>query len=445
MKYLYLVSILIALVSGVNAIELSAQVAPSHDWPYYLTPDGEMVYDIQNGVTWLADANLPARERFGLPFCDSSSTDPTELCMYASGSMNYTSALAWVAALNAHHYLGHSDWQLPTTPFTEPGPGCGAKGPPGNNFGFGCDANALGSLYYTALGFWDPNTAVPIPPSEIGPFRNFQPNHYWSSSPGGGLACNIDNFDFANGAQGGGCGQDFLDVIPMIEGKIPGEKPNYGRGLQVSFDRKTVYDPSAGVAGVGVTWLADANLAASNTFGLARCDTPTTPKPCIARDGSMDYDSAVQFIANMNAYDNGAGYLGQTNWQLPPVNASCPLYNCFDPGNPMGFLYYVQFRLSAGTPVVPTPDIAVGPFRHLQTSPYWSCQADRIQDPCEPETDGANGPGGAPAEWGFSFGDGFLGTSRLPDDHFVTAYFVGCDLPNANECVHVREPGPGKQ
>ena len=142
MKYLYLVSILIALVSGVNAIELSAQVAPSHDWPYYLTPDGEMVYDIQNGVTWLADANLPARERFGLPFCDSSSTDPTELCMYASGSMNYTSAVAWVAAMNAANYLGHSDWQLPTTPPNDPS--CSANGTNGNSFAFGCGGNALG-------------------------------------------------------------------------------------------------------------------------------------------------------------------------------------------------------------------------------------------------------------------------------------------------------------
>jgi hypothetical protein len=29
--------------------------------------------------------------------------------------MNYIAAVAWVAAMNGANYLGHSDWQLPTT------------------------------------------------------------------------------------------------------------------------------------------------------------------------------------------------------------------------------------------------------------------------------------------------------------------------------------------
>jgi hypothetical protein len=43
----------------------------------------------------------------------------------------------------------------------------------------------------------------------------------------------------------------------------------------------------------------------------------TTPMLCIAQDGTMDYDSAFQFILNMNAYDNGAGAA------IKPWQASC--------------------------------------------------------------------------------------------------------------------------
>jgi hypothetical protein len=120
----------------------------------------------------------------------------------------------------------------------------------------------------------------------------------------------------------------------------------------------------------------------------------------------MTMASANQLIANMNSY-NGTGYLGQTNWQLPVSIPTCPLYGCADSGNPMGILFYDQFGLTATTPVVPTIDIAVGPFRNLQPYYYWSCQADAIQDSCE-----AEGPTST-SEWAFSFANGFLGTDRL--------------------------------
>ena len=138
---------------------LSAQARISGLWPLVLIPNGETVYDVVNHVTWLTDANLPARQRFGIPLCDESGGDP---CIYASGDMDYASAAAWILALNKANYLGHSNWQLPTAPLKDPG--CAGVGPLNDSFGFGCDANALGYLYHKALGFQAPNTAVPIPP-----------------------------------------------------------------------------------------------------------------------------------------------------------------------------------------------------------------------------------------------------------------------------------------
>jgi uncharacterized protein (TIGR03437 family) len=370
--------------------------------------DGITVYDTVNNVSWLADFNLAASNRFGLPICTfTSSTVP---CVDPSGSMNWVGAVAWVAAMNAANYLGRSDWQLPTTPLVDKG--CSTVGPQKNSFGANCSLNALGSLYYNALGLNFPNTAVPIPNSQVGPFNNLQPYFYWSQSADGGLGQSV--FSFGAGSQGGNTADNFQYALPMITGKIAGTPAASGMGLQVNPGGQTVYDPIG-----DVTWLANANLAATNTFGLPICTRPTISSICAAQDGSMNLASATQFIANMNAY-NGGGYLGQTNWELPPSNASCPKYNCDDLGNPMGILFYDQFGLSAGMPAVATPDVAVGPFNNLQPYIYWSCQAVTIQDPC----DGV-GPNMGVAEWGFSFGNGFLGTDRLDAEYYVTAYFVG--------------------
>ena len=69
--------------------------------------------------------------------------------------MNFGSATAWVAAMSAASYQGHSNWQLPTTPMTDHM--CvGKPGSMGNSFGLGCDANALGYLYHKALGLKAP-------------------------------------------------------------------------------------------------------------------------------------------------------------------------------------------------------------------------------------------------------------------------------------------------
>jgi hypothetical protein len=422
MKRHCVIGIQLAALIFAGSAQLSAQDPVSDHWPLALIPTGETVYDVVNQVTWLADADLPAQQRFGIPLCDASGA---ELCVNRSGSMNYASATAWVAAMNAANYLGHSNWQLPTTPYTDPICASKAPAPFGNSFGFGCNANALGYLYYTALGFQAPNTAVPIPPNRVGPFRNFQPEIYWSDSL---PPSDLTDFSFATGSQDGGTGDDFNYVLPMIPFKLPGTPPAWGMGLQVNPDGQTIYDPMT-----EVTWLADANLAASDTLGLPRCQSPGTPTDCVAQDGSMRDATANLFIAYMNAYDHGAGYLGQTNWHLPPVDPNCPTYNCTGTStnpmeNPMGTLYYIQFGLSAGTPVVDAPDIAVGPFFHLWPYPYWSCQAltikGAIQSAC------VAGPNPPLAQWSFSFGDGYLGTAR-PDvaDHFVTAYYVGCGLP----------------
>src|SRR5882672_7380240 len=94
-----LVIISIAVLLPVKAQQTSGRFAPS--------ADGLTVHDNVLHVTWLADANYPAKQKFGLP-------------IQQSGAMTYANVRKWLTALNASGYLGHKNWTLPATPVTDP-------------------------------------------------------------------------------------------------------------------------------------------------------------------------------------------------------------------------------------------------------------------------------------------------------------------------------------
>lgn len=398
-------------LSGVNVIVVLVIAAGIliHAQPssrFVASSDGLTVRDNLLHVTWAADLDLPATLKFGLPVHDS-------------GSMTYPIARRWVAALNAARYAGRSDWTLPAMPTTDAT--CDvAKGPHGNSFGFNCTASPMGSLYYRGLGIRQPNTAVPMPPSTVGPFRNFQPYLYWSLNgkerPRGGRAAqrqadrqNGDHaFSFNTGWQGANVSDHVMYVLPMIPGRLPGTTPVRGTGLQPSADGQTVYDPIA-----DVTWLANANLAAEMKFGVSG----------IVADGAMTRATADDFIKAMNGY-NRTGYLGQKRWQLPPTmpDPNCTMkdggYNCS--GSPMGELYYTHLMKiagkQAGEPVVRPPDIRLGPFHNLQPYLYWGCAGKSSRIAC-------SGDPAAPGfQWSFSFGNGFQGTDVIGNSLYVMVY-----------------------
>ena len=90
---------------------------------------------------------------------------------------------------------------------------------------------------------------------------------------------------------------------------------------------------------LNITWLQDANLAASNTFGLAY-NTNLGNHPddswaanyneVISTNGRMTWGAALHWIDAMNA----ANYLGYDDWRLPTLNASdTTCSDNFDPGS----------------------------------------------------------------------------------------------------------------
>lgn len=91
------------------------------------------------------------------------------------------------------------------------------------------------------------------------------------------------------------------------------------------------------------TWIQDANLAATDTFGVSD----------IGADGSMNWATAKQWIAAMNA----ARYKGYSDWRFPiiaPVGADFVYQGSFDGSTDYGYnntsanselayIHYVEF------------------------------------------------------------------------------------------------------
>jgi len=94
----------------------------------------------------------------------------------------------------------------------------------------------------------------------------------------------------------------FVGVF-LFSGVASATLVNYGNGL--------IYDEV-----LGITWLQNANLAASETFGVSG----------IEANGRMNWHTATDWIAAMNAEN----YLGFSDWRLPesgPVNGVDYDYN----------------------------------------------------------------------------------------------------------------------
>jgi hypothetical protein len=357
---------------------------------------GQIVYDSNQDVYWLADANLagdPAmRAQMGV-----SGINP-------NGTMDYATAQAWVKALNAKGYLGHSNWQLPVMPPNDAT--CSSDNM--NNFGVGCTGSALGNLYSVGLARTWPDSAVPGFTSTVAPFQNLQPSLYWTSdSSSGGEKTFSFGLDlvFSNTTR-----YNYFPLLPMVQGAIGAKPPGsgvvpYPGGAAAG---KAVYDTAT-----QVTWALDANLAASEPFGETGMTTimsaggKTYTAPLVdAGSGTMLYDTTTPWLAAMNQ----SGYAGTSGWILPHASDLQTLFA--DLG-----LHPGDDRLTARGDV--------GPFKHLQPFFYWACMRDQAgssQSPCNGQDAGKNMQG-VTMDPSFDFNDGFEGTDEDTKQFFVLVYY----------------------
>lgn len=123
----------------------------------------------------------------------------------------------------------------------------------------------------------------------------------------------------------------------------------------------TIYDSD-----VGISWLKNANLAATIAFGVSD----------ISASGAMSWDTAQKWIDAMNT----GNYLGHNHWRLPITlqpDESCSNQNQtasggFCTGSEMAHLFYTELGGSAGSSITTTHNPNFGLFAELQPFNYWS-------------------------------------------------------------------------
>jgi hypothetical protein len=115
-----------------------------------------------------------------------------------------------------------------------------------------------------------------------------------------------------------------------------------------------------------ITWLANANLAATMAFGLpvSGNESPTDDTIEIGSTGRMEWDTAKAWIAAMNNADGGTGYLGFNDWRLAsmsvvggvPAVSAYPVVDCSTSSEPdcqtneLGYMYYYNLTPSTDPP-----------------------------------------------------------------------------------------------
>jgi hypothetical protein len=351
------------------------------------------------GVYWLANANLAATETFGVQGINPD------------GSMTWQTALDWVAAMNnvdngpgqPTGYLGYSNWTLPLTPDVDPNHTATQTNPnTGESFGFNFYSSLFGHLFYSEFGAHAGDNIIDMNNTATRQFDHFQPYYYWGGDfPGNHRAFHLPvDFSFGSGFLGTDLPKDFEYVIPEFSidstdrpvappanVTVPLMPVQVNPSLVQIPDHKTVYD-----AALNITWLADANLAATNTFGVQG----------INADGSMSYEAATDWIEAMN----NANYLGHSNWHLPNAQVSDQDYYKTD--NDLGELYYTELGGQAGSTILLTHDRYEHLFQHFQPYYYWT---------------GTEANGKTDAHETFSFGSGFRSGNTDPNEMYVIPVF----------------------
>lgn len=181
-----------------------------------------------------------------------------------------------------------------------------------------------------------------------------------------------------------------------------------------------------------VTWLLDANL------GKGECKNV----PKVGSGGGMDWDTAKACIAHLN---QGSGYLGHTNWQMPATpqsDSSCGAKgthgnsfgkDCSD--SAYGSLFYKAWQLHFGDTIAQQAGPVKDRFRNLQPTMYWFGNSLKPQGAKKKPYEGYNS---------FSFSNGWQDTNVDAHVMYVLPVMPGalgtpdCDKKNVPT---VSDPG----
>ncbi len=376
-------------------------------------PNGT-VYDSNQNVTWLADANFATSAE-----CQAILKQARLTGVAPSGIMDYPTALRFLQAMNTipcqgKGYLCHSSWQLPVM-ITDPAhdPTCTVhRGFDGNSFGPNCRGSAFGSLFYRGLRLSYPSSVAPQFQDSVAGFRNLHPALYWSATQGGRTG--QQTFSFLVGQSGSNTTNfNLLHVLAMHRGLLSGSATQSGASGVSSYKSGPAAGAAVYDAGSGISWLLDANLAATKTFGVSgSVAIPRKPisdeirMPDIASGGAMHFQAIAAWLKKLG----DSNYAGTNSWALPEL-ADLETLNAhlgLAPGNPA--------FIAGGS---------VGPFRNFQPFFYWACPGSAA-DPSHCDYGHVlNLRDDIAMRWSFNFDTGFQGTSQETKRYYLTMYYPG--------------------
>ena len=168
--------------------------------------------------------------------------------------------------------------------------------------------------------------------------------------------------------------------VTPAEPSFPGTKGLFVVNGGPSYIEWTVYDSN-----LGVCWLADGNLAGDPAV-VVMMKPFMTPKnadgsaPVINPDGTMDYETALNWVDALNLYNSGNGWLNHNHWQLPATPQADPTcksknvnnFGVLCTGSALGSLYNVGLAQVYPNSVVPFFPTLVFPFFDLEPGLYWT-------------------------------------------------------------------------
>jgi hypothetical protein len=219
-------------------------------------------------------------------------------------------------------------------------------------------------------------------------------------------------------------------------GLSPGDVAPGTHGLTSVDGGEIIYD-----ANQKLCWLGDANLAGNPA---ARAHVTLAPKnrdgstPVINPDGTMDYQTALNWVNALNRYNGGEGWLSHHNWQLPTnpgVDKTCTSVNndnfgVLCTGDAMGNLYNVGLARTYPNSVAPRFFTLVWPFFNLQPGLYWTTDVN----------------GGGQVTFSFNTGDSGANTTKYNYFHVLpmTKALLGPVPKGSGVVPYLSGPGAGK-
>ena len=123
-----------------------------------------MIYDTDQNITWLADANYAVTSGYAAVNAVDNGDTATDN-IFADGRMGWDAAMSWAAGLN---YGGYDDWRLFSAD--------------DNCVGGNCIGTELGHLFYEELGLSVGESMSNSTAPELAFFDNIQSRFYWSGT-----------------------------------------------------------------------------------------------------------------------------------------------------------------------------------------------------------------------------------------------------------------------